>query len=197
MDIIFEILATVGGAGVVIIGLSKLLGNIWRDRLKEQERKRSEIALETLRQHYSIRRVQADKFAASQYDIYLELWETLQALRLAVDALWGKVTKQNISNLLRQLRTTEQKVNDWSIFFEEEHLQELRRLLRIIESFHTGKLLLNEIRTEKDLDYLKLDEIKNQIEQNRKYKDQLENLLDELRCHFREQLSSIDSTDLQ
>jgi hypothetical protein len=196
MDTMYKILAAVGGSGVIIIGFSKLIGNILRDRLKEQERKRSEFALETMRQHYSLRRIQADKFASSQFDIYLELWETLQALRLAVDVLWNKVTKQNISNLLRQLRTTEQKVNDWSIFFEEEHLQELRRLLGIIESFHTGKLLLSEIRTEKDLDYLKFDEIKNQIEQNRKYKEQLEQLLDKLRCYFHKQLSSIDSTDL-
>lgn len=195
MELIFQILATLGGAGVVVIGLSKLLGNIWQDRLKEQERKRTELELEAVRQLYNTRRVQADKFAGSQYDIYLELWETLQALRLTVDALWEQVTKQNISNLVRQLRTTKQKVNNWSIFFDEDHLQELRNLIKAIESFSTGKLSLEEIRSRNDLNYLRVDEIKNQVERNRHYKDQLEELLENLRRNFRERLSAGDRSD--
>lgn len=195
MELIIQILATVGGGGVIVIGLSKLLGNIWQDRLKEQERKRTELELETVRHLYNIRRVQADKFAGSQYDIYLELWETLQALRLTVDALWEQVTKQNVSNLVRQLRTTKQKVDNWSIFFDEDHLQQLRGIIKAIESFSTGKLSLEEIWSRNDLNYLQVGEIKTQVERNRHYRDQLEELLENLRRNFRDRLSARDSSD--
>lgn len=195
MDLLIQILATVGGTGVIVMGVSKVLSNVLQDRLKEQERKRTELELEATRHLHNTRRVQADKFAGSQYEIYLELWETLQALRLTVDALWEKVTKQNISNLIRQLHTTKQKVNNWSIFFDEDHLQQLRDIIKAIESFSTGKLSLEEIRSRNDFNYLRVDEIKNQVERNQHYKYQLEELLENLRRNFRDRLSAGDRLD--
>jgi hypothetical protein len=196
MDEIFKFLAALGGVGVVVIALSKFIGDVLRNRLKEKDRLSSELLLEAARQNYGIRRVQTDKFAESHYEVYLQLWETLQALRLTVDALWHKVTKQNLSTLLRQLRTTEQRVYDWEIFFEPEHFSELRRLLEIIKSFRTGKLVLEEIRTKKDLDYVNVEDIKGQVEQNQQYRDQLEQLLEALKRDFRDRLSSVNSVDV-
>ncbi|MCJ7777001.1 MAG: hypothetical protein MUP16_01635, partial [Sedimentisphaerales bacterium] len=54
MQIIYHILAVLGGAGVLIIGLSKWLGYVWRDRIKERERKKSEMALEYERQRLGL-----------------------------------------------------------------------------------------------------------------------------------------------
>jgi CRISPR/Cas system-associated protein endoribonuclease Cas2 len=166
-----------------------------RDRLKEQDRKSSEIELEEVRQRFGVRRIQADKFAQAQFDIYLEICETLSALQLAVNAVWDTVTKQNITTLLRQLRTTEQRVNASSLLFEEVHLNELKRLFSIIENFTTGKLSLAEIRSKNDLDFIKIEEIKLQVEENYQYKDQLKHLLEDLMRSFHKSLSGIERPD--
>ncbi len=193
-ELIYRILAVVGGVGVLFMGLLKLGGSILRDHIKEQDRKSSEIEIEEKRQRIEFRRAQADKYNEKQLDIYLEVWGTLSELELAVNTLWDTVTKQNITTLLRQLRTTEQKVNACSVLFKEEHLNELKRLFAIIENFTTGKLILAEIRSKKELDYIKIEEIKSQIEENYQYKDQLKRLLEDLERSFRASLSSIDVT---
>lgn len=193
-ELIYKILAVIGGVGVISMGLLKFAGGIFRDRLKEQHRKSSEIEIERVRQRFELRRAQVDKFAQSQFDIYLEIWGTLSELELAVNTLWHTVTEQNIATLLRQLRTTKQKVKANSILFEKQHLDELERLFAIIENFTTGKLSLAEIRSKKDLDYIKVEEIKTQIEENYQYKDQLKRLLEDLERSFRTSLSSLDVT---
>ena len=66
MDLIVQLLAALGGAGILIILLSFLLrifGRIWPDRLKESERRRTEYGLELRRQLLGHRRIQADRFA--------------------------------------------------------------------------------------------------------------------------------------
>jgi len=68
-DVIRDILAIIGGAGIVIIGLSKYVGDIWRDRLRERERKRTEIELESFRNNLLVKRVQTERFLKSQYDV--------------------------------------------------------------------------------------------------------------------------------
>lgn len=187
MEIIYKILAAVGGIGIVVIGLSKFLGSILRDRLKESQRRQTELDLEATQ----YRRVQADRFVNTQFDVYLELWETLQALRLAVDTLWHKATKPNIATLALQLRKTKEKVNNWSLFFDDNHLQELLRLLQNLEKLRAGKIRLFDIRSREDMKYVYPKEIESQVQENRQSKEQFDNLLENLRRSFRDRLSSI------
>jgi len=119
---IIDIIGIIGGVGVVLIGLSKLIGGIWRDRLKERERKVSEQEIEFTRQHLSLQRIQADKFHSSQYDIYIQLWSDLQGLKFAVDALWERANTQNIAALANRLRHARNQIDNWSLFFENDHL---------------------------------------------------------------------------
>jgi hypothetical protein len=133
-----------------------------------------------------------DTFAGSQRKRYVELWGSLQKLSFVVEDLWGNVTTQKVSELLGQLRATRQQVEEWSVFFEEEHLHGLRRLFGVIESFRSGKMRLDEVRSKRDLSYVRLDQIRHQMEQNGHYKDEMESLLGSIRRSFREQLASID-----
>jgi hypothetical protein len=185
---IFNILAGLGGFGVIIIAVSKLVGGIFRDHLKENDRKSTEIELVNERHLLDIRKIQVEKYNTSQFEVYLELWRTLINLQKKVDDLWGNVTETNIETLLRQLHTTQQKVNENAILFQEEHFQELQNLFEVINSFHTGKLSLCEIQTESDLEYIKIDEIGKQVNENINYKNQLKDSLDILRKDFREKL---------
>ena len=175
--------------------LSKFIGNIWRDRVKEKERRTTEEILETERQRYGVRRIQTDKFAQSQFDIYIELWQTLQGLRLAVDSLWGKATKGNIKILANELSKTKLKVNEWYIFFEKRHLLKLNELFVCLENFNAGKIRLVDIRSNEDMRFVFPKSIAHQIDENRAFKDEFEKVLEELRESFQIKLSDIETPE--
>ena len=71
-ELIVDILGVLGGAGIIILGLSKFIGTIVQNRIQEKERKQTEESLELDRQRYGLRRVQADRYANSQYEVYIE-----------------------------------------------------------------------------------------------------------------------------
>ncbi len=205
-DWIYHILAAIGSLGVIIIGISKFAGNIIENRLKEKDHratqielkgieKETAIELEKIRQLISVNTLMIDKYATSQNDVYQKVWKHLQSLKRAVNNLWGEVTPSNLEKLLRELHTTEKNIDDWSLLINEKHYRELKRLFEIVKSFQTGKLTLRKIQKERDLDYVKIEQINRQIEENRQFKEDLADLLDKLRNDFREKLSTFKGLD--
>jgi hypothetical protein len=192
-EVLFQVLATIGGAGAIIFGLWKLFGRILSNRLKEQDRRKSEVQLERLRQTFSIQRIQTDRFSGSQYDVSLQLWDSLQSLQSAVDAAWEQPSKANITTLSRQLQATRKKVRRWSIFFDEADLTEIDELLQILEHFHAGKQALQQIRSESDLSEISSEEIeaelRHQIDYNRSYRERFKDHLNKLRNSFHRRFS--------
>ena len=96
---------------------------------------------------------------------------------------------------MRELSESKEKVRRWSIFFEDNHLKRLNKLFRALEHFRAGKIRLIEIRSKKDMDYVFPEEIRYQIEQNRKYKDEFEKLLEDMRKSFKRRLSEIEEPE--
>jgi len=187
MEIIKDVLAVIGGVGVILLILFEFLGHIWRDRLKERERRITEREL----QNINHRRIQADEFLSSQYEVYIELWKSLQSLKLLVDTLWDRATMDNIVLVANQLRVTKTKVNNWSIFFSSDHLRQLNKLFTSLEQLEAGKTRLVEIRTRQDVAEYMVSDIEYQINKNRQYRDQFMDLLETLRTSFQEKLSII------
>lgn len=192
LDILRDILAVLGGGGIVVIGLSKFFGGVFRDHLKEQERRETELNIELHKSQFASRRTQTDQFLKSQYDVYIELWGSLQSLRFAVDALWQKANRDNIAALAKQLRHVRSQVDNWSLFFENTHLKELNRLLSILEDFEAGKTTLVRIRSKEDIPRYFQHEVEQQIEKNRHYKEEFEQILEEMRVSFKGRLSRIE-----
>lgn len=192
-ELIINILGVLGGAGIIIFGLSKFIGTIVQNRIKENERKQTEESLEIDRQKYGLSRVQADRYANSQYDIYIEIWQTLQGMKFAVESLWGRANNQNIATLAKLLRETRLKADNWSLFFDEDHLKELNRLLKILEKFSAGKASLVRIRNKNDIPRYFVEELEQRvITQNQHYKQEFESLLEKMRVSFKERLSTIE-----
>ena len=192
-EILRDILAVLGGAGIIILALWKILGGIWQDRLKEKARQETEEKLEVKRQEYGVRRVQTDRFANSEYDVYINLWQNLQALDLAVDTLWHKVTENNILSLAKQTRKTEPQIKNWPLFFEDQHLERLKKLFETLNMFHAGKKRLANIRSKNDVRSHGKEEIEYQIGKNREHREEWKNLMTELRHSFRNKLSEIEN----
>ena len=197
MKLVFQVLSAIGGIGVIVIGLSKFLGDLWRDRRKEDARRNTELELAQTHQRLENRRVQADKYTETQFDVYRELWESLQGLHLTVDALWQRCSKQNLVALARQLERTKKSVGNWSLFFETVHLRELNRLFKILEHFHLGKVRLLELRSDSELRDWHLHEVEQQIQENYRYKDEFDAFLEKLRRSFKDRLSSLEPATQQ
>lgn len=198
IDVIRDVLALIGGAGIIILGLSKWVGKIWQERLKERERLKTERSLEMHRQQLGSVRIKTDKYAAAQFEIYRELWTSLDGLRDAGDALWKEVTYKNIDRFADQLRATQSFVNQSEIFFEDKELKELRRLFAAFGRFSIGKSTLREIRSSARLGEQMGESILNrrvreQIQKNRKYKNTYAQLLEKIRMSFRNRLSKLDA----
>ena len=84
-------------------------------------------------------------------------------------------------------------INNWSIFFEEQHLNELKRLLKILEDFEAGKTNLLRIRSRDNIPNYFKEEIKKQIWINKQYKEEFEQLLEKLRVSFQKQLCHLNN----
>ena len=88
MNQLVDFMGIIGGIGVIVIGLSKFVGDIWKSRIKEQERRNTEIELLEYKQQLESRRAITDQYNRSQYDVYIEIWKSFQGLKYAIDLLW-------------------------------------------------------------------------------------------------------------
>lgn len=79
------------------------------------------------------------RFTDAEFDAYRDVWVSLQNLRDAGEALWKHATKPNLKRFAQCLQDTQRKVASAGIFFQEDHHQELRLLLRHFDSYHGGK----------------------------------------------------------
>lgn len=121
-------------------------------------------------------------------------------MHIAVDSLWGRATKTNIEALARELTATKERGRNKKLmrgpfFLKKRHLKELNKLFKILENFRAGKIRLIEIGSREDMGYVFPDVIRDQIEQNRSFKEDCEKLLEELRVSFKSRLSEIEEPE--
>jgi hypothetical protein len=185
MDTFFRVMATLGGTGVILFALCKFLGDVWKNRIKAQD---EALAAQ--------RGIQPESYLRTQFDVYIELWKTLQAFHLVVDALWEKATEENIKALVGQLEGINQTVNQWSVLICEEHLLKLRALFDTLGLFRIGKSRLYQLRAGSDWDDGQVvDDIQWQIDQNRELRDRFKSLMEDIRLSFSKRLSGQDDYD--
>jgi len=182
-DTVFKILAAIGGAGVIIIGISKLLGEILTDYLKEKRRSKIERELEFNRQKLNVGRVKAERYAGLQFDAYQDLWKSLYALRLAGDALWKNADEMTLKAFNIQLKETQSKVDENAFLFEEDLYQELNLVFAIFELFSVHK------RSEAAEDRLQLE---RDIKASKHLKDKYHKVLNDIRVSFRRHLTNLE-----
>jgi hypothetical protein len=193
VKILLQILEVLGGTTVVIAALALFFNNIIRDWLKQHWKKESDLELEKAKVHGKITTIQPQQFVGDQYDIYIKLWRSLAGLQAAVDALWKSASRRNALLLAKHLRVVQKNIKAWSLFFEDQHLRQLKNAIHVLQDFHAGKIRLYELRNATDLDSFPADfvasTIQQQISQNYEYKTQFETLLEEIRQSFQRKLT--------
>jgi hypothetical protein len=98
LEIATAIIASVGGAGLILFGLSNWLGKVWAERLMQKERQQYNRELEELRN--SLRSATEERLASLQAQLHVtkealvrEHADRIAIYRIAVDLLAGIVAK--------------------------------------------------------------------------------------------------------
>jgi hypothetical protein len=139
-------------------------------------------------------KTRAMEFATSKDKAYVDVWKSLQALRLAGDDLWNTANEENLLTFAKQLRKTTKLVREGEIYFDDEDREKLLGVLTRFGQYRLGKVRVVELRTKSDLRDIKphhLDQvIEEQVNKNRAFKSTYEDLLEKIRVSFKRRLSN-------
>lgn len=195
--------ASVGGASVIVIALAKWFGGFLSQRLLDSYNNKHEEELEELKSKYA-RELEGTKsdlektkllfvrYSEKQFDLYNDLWKTLQITKQQADMLWIKADPMQIPSFSEQIRLTRKAIDDNLLLIEEDHYNKLIQLIGQFEQFRFGKLRLVDIRAQQDgngsYQTISKAEAEATINENKSTKDKYDALIMEIGKSFRDQI---------
>lgn len=194
--------ASAGGASVIVIALAKWFGGFLSQRLLDSYNNKHEEELEELKSKYA-RELEGTKsdlektkllfvrYSEKQFDLYNDLWKTLQITKQQADMLWIKADPMQIPSFSEQIRLTRKAIDDNLLLIEEDHYNKLIQLIGQFEQFQFGKLRLVDIRAQQDGNSnqtISKAEAEATINENKSTKDKYDALIMEIGKSFREQI---------
>lgn len=195
--------ASVGGAGVVVLGLAKWFGGFISNRLLDSYNNKHEQELEEIKSKYARElentknelekaRLQFVRYSEKQFELYNDLWKTLLYTKQQADMLWKKADPMQIPSFSEQIRLTRKAIDDNLLLIEEEHYNKLIQLIEQFEQFQFGKLRLIDIRVQledgESFQTISVEDAKSTIEKNKETKDKYDELIMDIGKSFRNQI---------
>lgn len=126
-------------------------------------------------------------YVETQFETYKNMWADLLKLRRAGDDLWGEVNEENLIEFSKLLEETRIAAANGELFLEEDDSGMLHDVLREFRQYMFGKKLLHERYLSDD----DVEEIKRNIQENRRAKDDYEMVLAKILASYREKLKSM------
>lgn len=149
--------------------------------------------LEFFRNEIGFEERRNELYDEGRFEAYSDVWRSLQKLRLAGDDLWDSATEENLIVFTNALRQTTGRVREGEVFFEEADRQSLLNVLGKFGNYEMGKEYLIDISSSESIhQYPERDleaEIKQQIQDNQRYKLKYEQILERIRKSFNKQLA--------
>ena len=203
LELIGALLFSIGGASVVIVGLSKRFGEFISQRLLDRYNNKHESELEAIKNKYQkeLESTKTDldkakslylRYTEKQFELYNDLWKVLLYTKQQADALWEKASPEKIPSFIEQIQLTKNAVDDNMLLIEEEHYAKLDSLISQFEEFKLGKEKLIDLRL-KSIEEIKehgVTQIDAQetIDTNRTWKAKYDSLILEIGKSFRTQI---------
>lgn len=183
------VIGSVGGAALIIIGLSSWLGKVWANRILEQDRFRYQSEIEKLRNELTSQREKGN-FAFSmyfegQFKIYNDLWVSLVELRHWVDQLWADATSRNLRNFIRALEKAQRQIQNSALLIESDHYNQINAAMQAFADYKVGKEGLVSGRNAHQIDD---NEVREIIEGNQQNRQLIVQFTDEMLAKMRSQL---------
>ena len=191
IDEIFKIsgaiLGSVGGAAVIIVGLSSWLGKVWANRILEKDKLAYSSELERIKNQLHTD-AEKQKFVFSlyyewQFKLYNDLWVSLAGLQNEVEKLWEEASTRNLRTFVSALSKAKQQIRNSALLIDQAHYKEIMEVIENLENYQVGKeRLINTSRNIENVSQWDLQEI---IEQNRHNREKIntfaERMLEEMR----------------
>ena len=194
-----EILTAIGGTAVVIAGLSNWLGKVWATRIASEESQKFQLEFDAIKREkdhlFDTLKTASFRYSDSQFGLYNELWRSLVDLKSSGDNLWEQVSSKKVKEFAVQVKETSDAIERSALLIEDDHYQKLKNIIKQFEAFQFGKQRLVDLRN-KTAHRQNVDEneIRYTIDDNRQRKEEFTALLNELRSHFKEQISGANIT---
>lgn len=201
LKLLGAILTSVGGATVVIIGLSKWFGDFLSKRLLDNYNNKHKSDLEGIKIKYQgeLEKTKTDlekaksqfiRYSEKQFDLYNDLWKVLLYTKHQADELWASAIPEKIPAFGEQIKLTRDAIDDNLLLIEEEHYEKLLELITQFDQFQFGKVKLVDIRRQpiEEREYISMQQARSTINQNKKTKETFDSLLMEIGQSFRNQI---------
>lgn len=202
MKLLAATLLSMGGATVVIIGLSKWFGDFLSKRLLDNYNNKHSDQLEGIKNKFSKELEQTKtelekaksqflRYTEKQFDLYNDLWRVLLYTKLQADELWENAIPEKIPSFSEQIKLTKTAINDNLLLIEEEHYEKLMQLIKQFEQFQFGKVKLIDIRRvepRENPESISLFDTEQTIKLNRNTKTKYDKLIMEIGKTFRNQI---------
>ncbi|MGD9555194.1 MAG: hypothetical protein AB7D96_10220 [Arcobacteraceae bacterium] len=129
-----------------------------------------------------------NRYNSKQFELYNDLWSSLIDLKISADELWESATGRKLKDFSTKLHNAKISIEKSSLLIENNHYDELMKIIKKFEDFEIGKKKLINLRnkTITDIDQiLRNSYIEGIIEQNREVKTNYDGLLDTLKIQFK------------
>lgn len=201
MKFLMVTLISMGGATVVIVGLSKWFGDFLSKRLLDNYNNKHSKDLEGIKGKYSkeleetkstLEKAKSKflRYYEKQFDLYNDLWRVLLYTKLQADELWENAIPEKIPSFSEQIKLTKTAINDNLLLIEEEHYYKLMELIKQFEQFQFGKVRLVDIRRDigENVSNISASQTRQTIDLNKETKDNYNKIIMEIGTTFRNQI---------
>ena len=130
-----------------------------------------------------------NRYNSKQFELYNNLWSSLIDLKISADDLWESATGKKLKDFSTKLHNAKISIEKSSLLIENDHYEELMKIIKKFEEFEIGKKKLINLRNKNIHDINNIIQntynIDGIIQNNKNVKNNYANLLDKLKNQFK------------
>lgn len=200
-----SLIISIGGAGVLIIGLSKYFGDNLAKALLQKHKFSHEKDLEEIKSKYSTElettkneleksKALFHRYSEKQFELYNNLWKLLWRLKKQADDLWEEADPKLLPKFSKLVYSVEEAANINILIIEDNHYKQLISLVSKFQEFEFGKKQLISLRNKSahqiEESGLNQQLVRNVIMRNGNIKSDYDKLIMDIAQSFKNQISA-------
>lgn len=179
------IIASLGGSGAIIIGMSNYIGKLLASKYEEKIKAKFQNEINEYQSQLDILKQTSIRYSDKQFEHYSKLWSNLYDLKILADELWQRALPSRLEKFSRQLKITKIEIEKASLFIEESHYEELSAILKNFAEYQIGKKDLINYRQGNPDDVYEIEQL---IAHNGSKKAEYEALIKAIKIDLKKQI---------
>ena len=198
--VVCALLGSVAIGGGIVAGIVKFAADWISKRTLDAYNNQHAKDLEALKAEYSEALVKTNHelekaerryylYSQSQFELYNSLWMQLVNTRRMADELWKDADPQRLPSFADQISQTKYVIEMNMLLIEQDHYNQLIKLMEEFESFKVGKQTVFELRKSSVDDILaNIHDVSRMISVNKECKVRYDDLVSRIGDSFRKQI---------